>query len=153
MIDALYADGYTYSFYFRNQAAPKSWTKKGLSSLHSRFMSLIQQLLFETNNYIYGMDNLCISPKFAKVTLNENGKRIMIHGVCCPSRGIPKCIVQDAVTKKDDILRYNNTVKSTKLIGDSKCEDLVEMSFYDSKPVLIRCRCLHLIAQNYLFNK
>ena len=74
-------------------------------------------------------------PKFTKVALDESGKRVMIHGVCRPSRGILKCIVQDAVKKKEDILRAKNIVKSSRLIVDSKCEDLVAMPFYDSKPV------------------
>ena len=59
----------------------------------------------------------------------------MIHVVCSLSRGIPKCIVQDAVIKKDDILRSKNMVKSARFIGDSKFEDLVSMSFYESKPM------------------
>ena len=100
LIDALCADGYSYSFYFRNQAAPNSWTKKGLSPLHARVISLIGKLPDDTRNYVWGMDNLYISPNFANVMLNQSGKRAMIHGVCSPRRGIPKCIVQDTVTKK-----------------------------------------------------
>ena len=100
LLDALCADGYTYSFYFINQAAPKSWTEKGLSPLHAQFMSLIGQLLDDTRNYVCGMDNLYISPKFENIMLNQSGRRVMIHGVCRPSRGIPKCIVQDTVTQK-----------------------------------------------------
>ena len=99
MLDALCADGYTYSLYVRNQAAPKSWTEKGLSPLHARFMSLIGKLPDDTRNYVCGMDNLYISPKFANVMPNQSGRRVMIHGVFRPSRGIPKCIVQDTVTK------------------------------------------------------
>lgn len=135
LLDALCSDGYTYTFYFRNQPAPKSWIDKGLSPLHARVMSLVQQLPNETRNYVCGMDNLYISPKFAKFMLNESGKRVMIHGVCRPSRGIPKCIIQNTVTKKDDILKEKGTVKCAILVGDSKCKDLVSMSFYDSKPV------------------
>ena len=99
LLDYLRANRYTYSFYFRNQAAPKSWTEKGLSPLHSRVMSLIGQLPDDIINYLCGMDNLYISPKFANIMLNKSGRRVMIHRVCCPSRGIPKCIVQDTVTK------------------------------------------------------
>ena len=99
MLDALCANGYTYSFYFRNQAAPKSWTENGLSLLHARVMSLIGQPPDDTRNYVCGMDNLYISPKFANVMLNQGGRRVMIHGVCRPSRGITKCIVQYTVTK------------------------------------------------------
>ena len=99
LLDALCADGFSYSFYFRNQAAPKSWTEKGLPPLHARVMSLIGQLPDDTINYVCGMDNLYISPKFANFMLNQSGRRVMTHGVFCPSRGIPKFIVQDTVTK------------------------------------------------------
>ena len=40
LVDALCSEGYTYSWYFRNQAAPRQWMKQGLSPLHSRVMSL-----------------------------------------------------------------------------------------------------------------
>ena len=135
LVDALCADGYTYTWYFRNQLAPKYWIDKGLSPLHSRVMSLFQQLPQNTENYKCGMDNLFMSPKFAKAALNLSGKRVMIHGVCRPSTGVPKCIVQDKVTRKDDVLRSKGTVKAAVLTGDPQCKDLVALSFYDSKPV------------------
>ena len=62
--DALCSDGYTYSFYFRNQPAPKKWMDKGLSPLHARCMSLIEQL--QGKNYMIYLDNLYISAKFCK---------------------------------------------------------------------------------------
>ena len=135
LVDALCADGYTFSWYFRNQAAPKMWTSKGLSPLHSRVMSLLQQLPKSTAFYSCGMDNLYISPKFAKICYNKSGRRVMIHGVCRPSRGIPQCIVQEKVTRKADILRSKGTVKAAVLENDSKCKGLIALSFYDSKPV------------------
>ena len=104
LLDALCVDGYKYSFYSRNQAAPKSWTEKGLSPLHARVMSLIGQLQDDTRNYVCGMDNLYIPPKFSNLMLNQSGMRVMLHGVFRPSRGIPKCIVQDTATKKQDFL-------------------------------------------------
>ena len=110
-LGALCADGYTYIFYFRNQAAPKSWTEKGLSPLHAQVMGLIGQLPDDTRNYVCSMDNLYISPNFANVMLNQSGRRVMIHGVCRPSRGILKCIVQDTVTKKQDVLCSKGTFK------------------------------------------
>ena len=82
LVDALSSEGYTYTWYFRNQIAPKVWTDKGLSPLHSRVMSLFQQIPNKSKNYRCGMDNLFISPKFAKICLNQSGRRIMIHGVC-----------------------------------------------------------------------
>ena len=59
----------------------------------------------------------------------------MIHGVCRPSRGIPKFIVQDTVTKKQDVLSSIGTVKCAILVIDPNCKDLVAMSFYESNTV------------------
>ena len=100
LLDSLFADGYIYSFYFSNQAVPKSWIDKRLSPLHARVVILLQQLPFDAKIFLCGVDNLYISPNFTKVVLNESGNRVMIHGLCRPSQYIPKCIVQDAVTKK-----------------------------------------------------
>ena len=59
----------------------------------------------------------------------------MIRGVGRPSRWVPKCVYQEAVTQKDAILRAKGTVKAATLVGDSTCKNLVALSFYDSKPV------------------
>ena len=98
-------------------------------------MSLLQQLPSDTQNYVCGMDNLYISPKFANVALNQSGRRGMIHGVCRPSRGIPNCIVQETATKKEDMLNAKGTVKCAILVGDPNCKDFIAISFYDAKPV------------------
>ena len=133
LADALCADGYTYSFYFRNQVAPNFLTDKKLSPLHSRVMALLLQL--PDKYYKCGMDNLFMSPKFAKIAKNDTGEDIMIHGVCRPSRGIPNCILQTTVTKKKELLKNRGTVKASVLVGESKYKGLVALSFYDSKPV------------------
>ena len=99
-LDDLYADGYTYSLNFRNQAAPNIWNEKGLSPLHARVMSLIGQLPDDTINDVCGMDNIYISPKFRNFIMNQSDRRVMIHGFFRPSRGIPKCIVQDIFKNK-----------------------------------------------------
>ena len=135
LVDALCADGYTYTFFFRNQRAPQSWIEKGLSPLHSRVMSLFQQLPENVNNYKCGMDNLFMSAKFAKIAMNDSGRKVMIHDVCRQNRGIPKSIMQEKVTTKQDVLKNKGTVKAAILVGDSKCTDLVTLSFYDSKPI------------------
>ena len=98
-------------------------------------MSLFEQLPEKTGNYICGMDNLFTSPKFAKQALNESGKYVMTHGVCRKSQGIPKCIVQDAVTKKNELLRHRGTLKPAMITGDPKCKYLVVLSLYDTNPV------------------
>ena len=81
------------------------------------------------------MDNLFISPRFAKIAFKDSGRNIMIHGVCRQDRGIPQCIKQEPLTKKEDLLRTRGTVKACLLTGDSSCPGLVAESFYDSKPV------------------
>ena len=133
LVDCLCTDGYTFAWYFRNQVAPKFWTDKNLSPLHARVMSLLQQLPHK--NYICGMDNLYMSAKFAKIALIDSGKRVMIHGVTRSGRGIPPCITQEALTRKEDLLRTRGTLKAAAITGDSACPGLVAASLYDSKPV------------------
>ena len=96
-------------------------------------MALVGQL--PDSNYKCGMDNLFMSPKYVKIAKNERGKGIMIHGVCRVSREIPNCIHQVAVTKEEELLRNRGMVKASMLKGDSKCDGLVAVSFYDSKTV------------------
>ena len=151
LLDALCADVYAYSFYFRNQVAPKSWIDKIRSPIHARVTSLLQQLHFDANNFLCVMDNLYISPKFATVALNGSGKILIIHGFLGPNRGIPKCIVKEAVTKKGYIIRAKNKVKSARPIGGSKCEYHIEISFYNSKPVYFisnSCKKVEWIKKN-----
>ena len=100
LVDALCTEGYTYSWYFKNQLAPRKWIGYGPSPLHGRVMSLFEKIPGKTGNYICIMDNLFNSPKFSKQALDESGKDAMTHGVCRQGRGTPKCIVQYAVTKK-----------------------------------------------------
>ena len=64
------------------------------------------------------MDNLFISPNFTKICYNNSGKRVMIHGVCPQSRGIPQCILLDKVSRKEDLLRSKGTVKAAILEND-----------------------------------
>ena len=81
-MDALCNEGYTYSWYFINQLASRKWIDYGLSPLHGRVMSLLEQLPGKTGNYICGIDHLFNSPKFAKQAFIESGKDVMTHGVC-----------------------------------------------------------------------
>ena len=137
LVDALCADGYTYCFYFRNQKAPKKWMDKGLSPLHSRVMALFSQLKKGTNHYKCYMDNLFMSAKFAKFAKCAQNPSVLIHGVTRSSgRGIPACLEQKIVNKKDDLLSTRGTLKVAKLVGDPDCQ-LVAASLYDSKPVYL----------------
>ena len=83
------------------------------------------------------MDNLYMSAKFAKVAMIDSEKNVLIHGVTRASRGIPPCITQEAVTKKEDLLRTRCTMEAAVLTGDSDCPGLVATSLYDSKPVYL----------------
>ena len=96
-------------------------------------MALVGQL--PDSNYKCGMEFFFISPKFAKIAKNDSGKGIMILGVCRVSQGIPNCIHQVAVTKKEELIQNRGMVKAPVLKVDSKCDGLVELLFYDSKPV------------------
>ena len=137
LVDALCADGYCYSFYFRNQKAPDKWLKKELSPLHSRVMALFEQLPQNTSNYQCRMDNLFMSVKFAKFAKCAAPISVMIHGVTRPSgRGVPKCIEQNLVTKKDELEKVRGTLKVAVLDGDPSCK-VVAASLYDTKPVYI----------------
>ena len=134
---SLCAEGYTCLWYFRNQLAPRNWIGYGLSPLHGRVTSLFEQLPEKTGNYIFGVNNLCNSPKFAKQAFNDIGKDVMTHGVCRQSRGIPKLIVQDAVTRKKELLRHRGNLKASVITGEPKCKDLVVVSLYNTKLVYL----------------
>ena len=105
-------------------------------------MALVGQL--RDSNYRCGMDNLFMSPKFANIAKNDSGKGTMIHGVCRVSRGIPNCIHQVAVNKKEELIRNRGMVKASVLKGDSKCDGLVAVSFYDSKLVYLFRMCVKI---------
>ena len=62
--DSLCSDGYTYTFYFRNQPSPKKYLDMGLSPLHARCMAILDQV--DKKHLHVGMDNLYISAKFVR---------------------------------------------------------------------------------------
>ena len=70
--DALCQDGYTFTFYFRNQPAPKKYLDQGLSPLHSRVMAMFDCLCDE-NHRCY-LDNLYNSAKFCRDTYTHHKK-------------------------------------------------------------------------------
>ena len=133
--DVICSDGYTFTVFFRNQKSPQRFTQAGLSPLHSRVASMLCQL--PSSAYKVGMDNLYVSAKFSHFCYSRL-KKIMVHGVIRESgRGVPKCILQEKKTKKDEIEAVRGTVKAALLSNDSKCPGMVMLSFYDSKPVYI----------------
>ena len=133
--EALCSDGYTFTIYFRNQAASERFLSKGLSPLHSRVASMLSQL--PSSAYVVGMDNLYLSAKFAHFAYSRL-KKMMIHGVIrSEGRGVPTCITQQKQTKKDDIEKNKGTLKAAIITNDEKCKGMVMLSYYDSKPVYL----------------
>ena len=101
-----------------------------------------------TQNFTLNKDS--INKIFANVCYNGSGRNVMIHGVYRVSRGIPKSIIQEKVTRKYDILREKGKVKVAVLKYDNQCKDLVALSFYDSKPVYfisMACQKIHWIKK------
>ena len=130
--DALCADGYTYCFYFRNQPAPTFFLDLGMSPLHARVHSLWDQL--PSKHYACAMDNLYMSSRFCR-TAWRCKQKVMAYGVArSDNRGVPKCVHQDAVTRKTDLEQVRGTLKVAHLKGDDKIKGLVAISYYDSKP-------------------
>jgi hypothetical protein len=130
--DALCADGYTFTVYFRNVAAPPVMVEKGVCPLHARVISMFEQL--PSKHYTCGMDNLYISSKLALLAISCKAK-VSVHGVARQSgRGVPKCVEQVAQTTKDMIIKNRGTVMVAKLIGEPKLKDFVAISCYDVKP-------------------
>ena len=62
--DAICSDGYTYTFYFQNQPAPKKYLDRNMAPLHARLMALFDQL--PNKYYKCGMDNLYVSAKVVR---------------------------------------------------------------------------------------
>ena len=60
----------------------------------------------------------------------------MVHGVCRASKwGLPKSVILPEVKGKTNIAKARGMVKAVVIKGDSKVENLVSFSVYDTKPV------------------
>ena len=131
--DSLCCEGYTYSFYFRHQRAPENYTRKGVSSLHSRVLFLFDQL--KCKHHCCFMDNLYMSALFAKQSLLSKNQ-VMIHGVTKNhQKGVPKIIQQNEVQNETLMLQQKGTVKVAVLNGDPDIKPMIAISYYDSKPI------------------
>ena len=85
--DALGSDGYTYTFFFRNQPAPQSYLDQDLCPLHARVMALLDQVLIK--NHTIGMDNIYISAKIVRFGWRHTD-HFMFHGVAREKgKGVP----------------------------------------------------------------
>jgi len=149
--DSICANGYTVTFYFRHQPAPKKYIENGLSPLHSRIMFMFDQL--KSQNHSVYMDNLYMSATFARNSIKSMNK-VKIHGVTrTDNRGIPRCILQTELQNSKLADEQRNTVKVAILEGDSIIEDLIAISFYDSKPVYFLSSTISEIQWNTVTKK
>jgi hypothetical protein len=131
--DAICEKGYTWTFYFRNQPAPKKYLDQGLCSLHSRILGMFDQLDQTYHNCWF--DNLYLSTKFAKAAY-LHPKKIRISGPTRKSgRGLPKFVLQEEKTSPSEIRAVRGTVRAAVLEGDPDMPNLVACSYYDQKPV------------------
>jgi hypothetical protein len=93
--DCICENGYTYTFYFRNVAAPRKYFQKKCSPLHARVLFLFDQL--PSKNMVVGLDNLYISVRFCREAVIRKNN-VTVHGVCQKEgRGIPPCVLQKEV--------------------------------------------------------
>jgi ribosomal protein L37AE/L43A len=142
--DCICDDGYTFTFYFRNQPAEKKWLDQGLSPLHARCMSLFDCFMDEYHQVRF--DNLYMSAKFALAAF-EHPKKVMVEGVTRSSqRGLPPQVVQ-ADVQKNRIAEVKGTVKAAVL---EDCPPLaacplVAASVYDQKGVHFLSTCVQRI--------
>ena len=133
--DAICADGYTFNWYFSNHPTPPKYLNEGFSPLSSRVLSLLSQL--PGKNYACGMDNLYMSTKLSRACYCSDQK-VMTHGVTRSSgRGLPKCIMQEEVTRKEDLQKQRGTLKVAQLVNDPACNGFLSLSLYNQKPVYL----------------
>ena len=143
--DALSDDGYTYTFYFRNQPAPKKYLDMGFSPLHGRVMALFDCLNDKFHRARF--DNLYMSARFGLNSFNHK-KHVLVESVCrSGARGLPSEVVQAEVTGKERINAVKGTVKTAVLENCSPLEScpLVAASVYDTKPVHFLSMCCEAI--------
>ena len=128
--DSLCCNSYTYIFYFWYQPAPKKYLDKGYSPLHARVRFLLDQLKAE--NHSVFMYNLYMSASFARKMISC--KKAKIHGVTRrEGKGVPKIIRQFEANDEKQLEMVRHTIKVAVLEGDAAIDDLVAISYYDSK--------------------
>jgi hypothetical protein len=135
LADSICKEGYTYSFFFRNQPAPAHYLNQGFSPTHSRVLFLFDTL--PCKNHAIGLDNLFMSAKLAWGAYTRKNQ-VKIHGVVRRhNRGVPACVFQEDKTRKEDIGAARGTLKAAILKGDKNCPNLCVISYYDSKVVYL----------------
>ena len=134
--DAVCDEGYTFSFYFRHGDAPQlpdSYKHHDLSPTARRVIWLARRL---PNNWTaIFMDNLFNSRKLYSALYQA---KALGHGVCRSSgRGTCEQVHQAEEKNKAKAEQLRGTTKAARLHNDPSCPNLLCMSTYDTKPVLI----------------
>ena len=94
--NVLGSDGYTYTFFFRNQPTPQSYLDQYLCPLHASVMALLDQVV--SNNHTIGMENLYISAKFVRFGW-RHPDLFMFRVVAREKvKGVPSCLFQNKET-------------------------------------------------------
>jgi hypothetical protein len=107
--DALCNEGYTFSFYFRNQPSPKTYLQQGLLPLYSRVMLLFDSLRSRFHRLTF--NNLYLSAKFCRAGWNHPNK-VMIAGVTGKGgQGLPPPVLQEEEQNKAKQVLVRGTVK------------------------------------------
>jgi len=143
--DCLADDGYTFTFYLRNQPAPKKYVDLGFSPLHSRVMALYGCLLEEY--HMIRFDNLYMSAKFCLGSF-QHRKKVMVEGVTRTyQRGLPKEVIQHDIKNRKDLPNVKGTVKAAVLENcpPLNASPLVAVSVYDQKGVHFLSTCVQQI--------
>ena len=140
--DCICDSGYTFTFYFRNQPAPKAYIDMGFSPLHSRCLALFDCFLDE--HHMVRFDNLYMSAKFCLGSF-QHPMKVMVEGVTRTSqRGLPKEIVQHEVKNRKEAAKVKGTVKAAVLddCPPLAAAPLVAVSVYDQKGVHFLSTCV-----------
>ncbi|KAK3260453.1 hypothetical protein CYMTET_22200 [Cymbomonas tetramitiformis] len=125
LADGISDRGYLWTFHFRHDPCPV--VEKDASPLHNRCLYLAEQVQTPWNTLWF--DNLFTSHKFLNWLYAR--KKLGV-GVCrVTGRGLPACVIQEAVTKKAELEAAVGTIK----VARSADYRTVAFSIYDSKPV------------------
>ena len=80
-------------------------------------------------------NNLYLSAKFAKPAYKHTNK-VQISGPTQKSgQGLPKCVIQEEMKNANNIRSVQGTVKAAALQGDPEVPNLLDVSYYDQKPL------------------
>ena len=119
--------------FFSTRSPSKKYIDKGLFPLHARVMCLFDHL--EDQFHECGVDNLYMSAKFCRDAYTHH-KKVKLHCVTRKDgRGLPRCIIQEAVDSKIEQEKVRGNERAAVLDGDSAYPLLLAVLVYDTKPI------------------